>query len=240
MTQAASLERFMDRIAGRHSLPAISALAFPLCLAAGRVATLDQTEPSLVYIARGAAKLVAHAAAEREQVAAFNFAGDLVMVPGRGPHTYVLHALIASELVALPYKRLRDAARSDPAVLSALLDNCDAALGRCREKALMIGRKTASERMAGFLVMMAARIGVPHGDKVLLDLPMSRRDIGDSLGLTIETVSRQFSLLRESRQIATEGRSKVVLLEFHGLQERAGHLTEPGPAFSTKFALDQC
>ena len=240
MTQAASLERFMIRIAGRHSLPAISALAFPLCLAAGRVAPLDQTKPSLVYIVRGAAKLVAHAAAEREQVAAFNFAGDLVIVPGRGPHTYVLHALIDSELVVLPYKPLREVVRTDPAVLSALLDNCDAALGRCREKALMIGRKTATERMAGFLVMMAARIGMPQGNAILLDLPMSRRDIGDSLGLTIETVSRQFSLLREDRQIATEGRSKVMLLDFTGLQARAGHLAEAPAAFSNEFALDQC
>lgn len=217
----------MIRIAGRHSLPAISALASPLCLAAGRVAPLDRTEPSLVYIVRGAAKLVAHAAAEREQVAAFNFAGDLVMVPGRGPHTYVLHALIDSELVVLPYKALREAVRTEPAVLEALLDNCDAALGRCREKALMIGRKTASERMAGFLVMMALRIGVPRGDAILLGLPMSRRDIGDSLGLTIETVSRQFSLLRDDRLISTEGRSKVRLLDLPGLESRAGHLQIP-------------
>ena len=217
----------MIRIAGRHSLPAISALASPLCLAAGRVAPLDRTEPSLVYIVRGAAKLVAHAAAEREQVAAFNFAGDLVMAPGRGPHTYVLHALIDSELVVLPYKALREAVRTEPAVLEALLDNCDAALGRCREKALMIGRKTASERMAGFLVMMALRIGVPRGDAILLGLPMSRRDIGDSLGLTIETVSRQFSLLRDDRLISTEGRSKVRLLDLPGLESRAGHLQIP-------------
>jgi CRP/FNR family transcriptional regulator len=173
-------------------------------------------------------------------VTAFNFAGDLVMVPGNGPHAYELHTLVASELIVFPYKALRNAVAEDPAILARLLDNCDAALSRCREKALMIGRKTASERLAGFLVMMAARIGVAQGDRILLDLPMSRRDIGDSLGLTIETISRQFSLLRQARQIATEGRSKVLLLDFHGLQERAGHLGELGPAFSSKFALDQC
>ena len=201
---------------------------------------MPRGESALVHIVSGAAKLVAHAAAERNQVTAFNFAGDLVMVPGSGPHAYELHTLVPSELIVFPYKALRNAVADDPAILARLLDNCDAALGRCREKALMIGRKTASERLAGFLVMMAARIGVPHGDRILLDLPMSRRDIGDSLGLTIETISRQFSLLRQARQIATEGRSKVLLLDFHGLQERAGHLGELGPAFSSKFALDQC
>ena len=178
----------------------------------------------MVYIATGAAKLVARAAAEREQVAAFNFAGDMVTVPGAGPHAYHLQALVDSELVVLPYPALRDAVRGDAAVLGRLLDNCDAALGRCREKALMLGRKTASERMAGFLLAMAARIGVQGEAGVLLDLPMSRRDIGDGIGLTIETVSRQFSLLREDHLIATEGRSKVLLLDVPSLKERAGHL----------------
>lgn len=240
MTQAQCIERLLVRITGRRFSPAIAALASPAHLAAGQLAPLDRTAPSLVFIASGAAKLVAHAAAEREQVAAFNFAGDLVMVPGREPHTYVLHALLDSELIVLPYRALREAVRAEPAVLGTLLDNCDAALGRCREKALMIGRNTAAERMAGFLVMIARRIGVPHGETILLDLPMSRRDIGDSLGLTIETVSRQFSLLREDRQIATEGRSKVMLLDFTGLQARAGHLAEASAAFSSEFALDQC
>lgn len=240
MTQAASLSQFRTGVAGAPPLAACAALAQSLRLGAGKIAPLPRGESALVHIVSGAAKLVAHAAAEREQVTAFNFSGDLVMVPGSGPHAYVLHTLIECELTVFPYKALRGAVADDPAILAQLLDNCDAALSRCREKALMIGRKTASERMAGFLVMMAARIGEPRGDTVLLDLPMSRRDIGDSLGLTIETISRQFSLLREARQIATEGRSKVVLLDFSGLQERAGHLAELGPAFPSKFALDQC
>jgi CRP/FNR family transcriptional regulator len=240
MTQVESLAKFRTGVAARPVLSGCAALGHSLHLGAGKVAPLPRGEGALVHIISGAAKLVAHAAAERNQVTAFNFAGDLVMVPGNGPHAYELHTLVASELIVFPYKALRNAVAEDPAILARLLDNCDAALSRCREKALMIGRKTASERLAGFLVMMAARIGVAQGDRILLDLPMSRRDIGDSLGLTIETISRQFSLLRQARQIATEGRSKVLLLDFHGLQERAGHLGELGPAFSSKFALDQC
>jgi CRP/FNR family transcriptional regulator len=240
MTQAESLEQLMARVADRSSLPAFVALARTVRVVAGKAVPLPRGETALVFIASGAAKLVAQAAAEREQVTAFNFSGDLVVVLGSGPHRYALHALVDSELTIMPYRAVREAVANEPAILARLLDNSDAALCRCREKALMIGRKTASERMAGFLVMMAARIGVPKGEAILLDLPMSRRDIGDSLGLTIETVSRQFSLLREARQIATEGRSKVLLLDFKGLQARAGHLADLGPAFSTKFALDQC
>ncbi len=240
MTQAASLSQFRTGVAGGPSLAACAALAQSLRLGAGEIAPLPRGKSALVHIVSGAAKLVAQAAAEREQVTAFNFAGDLVLVPGSGPHAYVLHSLVECELTVFPYEALREVVADDPAILARLLDNCDAALGRCREKALMIGRKTASERMAGFLVMMAARIGVPHGDMTLLDLPMSRRDIGDSLGLTIETISRQFSLLRDDHMIATEGRSKVMLLDFAGLRARAGHLAEAPAAFSSEFALDQC
>ena len=227
MIHHGSIEQFLTRVADRSVLPDIAALARTVRVKAGCEVPLAPLGATLVYIANGAAKLVARAAADREQVAAFNFAGDLVTVPGAGPHAYILIALGDSELVVLPYAALREAVRGDAAVLARLLDNCDSALGRCREKALMLGRKTASERMAGFLLAMAGRIGVPHDGAVLLDLPMSRRDIGDGIGLTIETVSRQFSLLRDDHLIATEGRSKVILLDLPELEARAGHLQIP-------------
>lgn len=139
----------------------------------------------------------------------------------------MLRALAYSELVVLPYEALRDAVRSDPAVLAQLLDNCDAALGRCREKALMLGRKTAAEPIACFLLAMAPRIGAACGAAILLDLPMSRRDIGDSIGLTIETVGRQFSLLRDGNLIGAKGCSKVLLLDLPRLELRAGYQQNP-------------
>lgn len=207
---------------------------------AGACLPRSADDTCLALIGKGATKLVALDAADREQIAAFNFAGDLVVVPGRGPHTYLLQSLVYSEVTILPYCALRAAVARDAEALAQLLDNADAALARCRERALLVGRKAAAERLTGFLVMMAARIGVARGRAIELDLPMSRRDIGNSLGLTIETVSRQFSHLRHARQIITKGRSKVVLCDLAGLRDRAGHLDGPGSAFSYKFALDQC
>jgi CRP/FNR family transcriptional regulator len=107
-----------------------------------------------------------------------------------------------------------------------LLDCARKSLGRCRDKSLALGRKTAPERLAGFLVGMAVRIGAPQDDITFLDLPMSRRDIADSLGLTIETVSRQFTLLREQKIIETVGKSGVRIRDLLALEARAGYLIE--------------
>ena len=98
------------------------------------------------------------------------------------------------------------------------------ALSRSREKAISLGRKSAQERLASFLITMAERIGKNDADACVMELPMSRRDIADSLGLTIETVSRQLSELRDAGLIETSGRSRMRLLDLDRLNARAGHL----------------
>ncbi|MBT8427219.1 MAG: helix-turn-helix domain-containing protein [Erythrobacter sp.] len=115
-------------------------------------------------------------------------------------------------------------AESDPQILRGLIGQMADALRRCREKAVALGRKTASERIAVFLLGMAERIGTAKGTSVILDLPMSRRDIAESLGLTIETVSRQFTILRDAKTIETSGRSLVILHDVSQLRAQAGYL----------------
>ena len=90
---------------------------------------------------------------------------------------------------------------------------------------IALGSKTAAERLAVFLLNMAERIGTERDGLCAFDLPMSRRDISESLGLTIETVSRQLTKLRDDGVIETIGRSKVILRRPELLRERAGYST---------------
>ena len=69
---------------------------------------------------------------------------------------------------------------------------------------------------------MAERIGTEANGKCELELPMSRGDIADSLGLTIETVSRQFSELRTTGLIKTDGRFHVTLMDLSALSNLSG------------------
>ena len=87
---------------------------------------------------------------------------------------------------------------------------------------MQMGHKSAAARLADFLVGMAERLADCTAGTCAFALPMSRRDIGDSLGLTIETVSRQLTELREAGLVRTEGRSKVCISDISALARIAG------------------
>jgi CRP/FNR family transcriptional regulator len=188
----------------------------------------DAADDRLVWIADGAAKLVAPAAAGSPggQVLAFHFAGDLVSVlrqnAGHAWGDFRLSALTDSDLVIFPADRFLDVAQSDPAVLRSVLTRSLQALHRSRTRMMQMGHKSAGARIADFLVSMAERLADCTAGACAFSLPMSRRDIGDSLGLTIETVSRQLTELREAGLIVTEGRSKVRLSDIGALAKLAG------------------
>ena len=82
---------------------------------------------------------------------------------------------------------------------------------------LLLGRKTSLEKVAAFLLEMDDRLGHPN----VMILPMNRRDIADYLGLTLETVSRALSILRERKMLRFDGPTnrQVVLLDRGELAE---------------------
>lgn len=226
LTQQQLLSRFVDRfLAG--SLPGPGELQFA---AAGRsvdairdsMVRLDDSCDQLVYLAEGATKLVARASGGREQVLGFHFAGDLMCVPARGSHEYQLSALQDASLLTFSYDKVVELAGDNPVILRKLLVTTRAALARSREKSIALGRKTAPERVAWFLVGMAERIGMSDGKATRITLPMSRRDIADSIGVTIETVSRQLTELRKRGIVETSGRSRVGILDMAELTRGAG------------------
>ena len=218
------VSRVLPKRTGPETVRLFRTLGSHVHLKADRQLHYPDDEPTLVFLCDGATKLVAHASDHREQVLAFHFTGDLLTLPAHGAHSYTLEALVDCDLMTFPYAQFLQAAEKHQQVLTQLLERSTVSLQRSREKTLTLGRKSALERVSSFLLSMAERIGRGEGSEVKLDLPMSRRDIADSLGLTIETVSRQFTLLRDQGLIRTQGRSGVTLLRVDELDRRAGHL----------------
>lgn len=206
----------------------LCALGTAAQLARGAQLAPDPDEDRLVWIASGSAKLVApHADGPQGpvpggQVLAFHFAGDLVSVLRQSDGDFRLVALADCALVIFPADAFLDAAQADPPVLRSVLSRSLQALHRSRTRMMQMGHKSAAARIADFLVSMAERLAGASAGACAFALPMSRRDIGDSLGLTIETVSRQLTELREAGLIATEGRSKVRLSDIGALAKLAG------------------
>lgn len=201
-------------------------LARMVALDRERSLDFDGGSAQLVFVSQGATKLVAHASQARDQIVAFHFLGEVFMVPEQDNYSYSVCALRDCDLLTFGASEFLDLAACEAPILRHLLDNTTGSLRRCREKTIALGRKTASERVAVFLLAMSERVGIAKQGTILLELPMSRRDIADSLGLTIETVSRQLSLLRMAGAIETTGRSSVVLRDIGSLKARAGYLRD--------------
>lgn len=193
--------------------------------ARGQQITLSIGHDQLVFLAEGATKLVVRMPDATEHVLAFHFPGDMIYVPRPDQSGISMLALADCRTIAFPADQFLDIAEAEPFVLRTILNRTMVALQRCRNKAIRLGRKSAQERITDFLLAMADRIGVPDGNSIRLNLPMSRRDIGNSLGLTIETVSRQFTELRNEHLISTAGRSIVRLHHLDELATRAGHVS---------------
>ena len=121
-------------------------------------------------------------------------------------HTFSAEAIVASKILVIKRSILVSLAARDNEVARKLWTMTASELQRVKAHILLL-IKTAQERVAGFLLEMAAR--VPVGNEI--DLPMSRQDIADYLGLTIETVSRTLTQLENSATIAVPTSRRIVL-----------------------------
>ncbi|MDG5747573.1 helix-turn-helix domain-containing protein [Qipengyuania sp. XHP0207] len=181
----------------------------------------SETHRWVIFVADGAAKLVGHAGSDREQIVAFALKGDILLLPDGRTVQYYLSGLTDTKILAFPIDDLVRTIASDSDAIMVIFDRALAALDYCNEMSVLLGRKTAFERVASFLESMGQRIGNEQAGVTSIDLPMSRREIADSLGLTLETVSRQFTELREQGVIDTKGRSEVSILSPHRLRDLA-------------------
>lgn len=107
-------------------------------------------------------------------------------------------------------------------LLEMTLDELDAA----REWMLLLGRKTAREKIASLLSIIARRntslSGLPTAQEVGFDLPLTREAMADYLGLTLETVSRQMSALKKDGVIRLEGKRHITIPDFEILMHETG------------------
>ncbi|SEM50499.1 CRP/FNR family transcriptional regulator, anaerobic regulatory protein [Sphingomonas gellani] len=125
----------------------------------------------------------------QEQIVGLAFAGDFVGTPFGARHEQRVVALTETSVCVIRRSDFLAMLSDEPGLSQALLMKTFAELNRAREWMRLLGRKSAEERVASLLLEIAGRSGDADGEAV--PLPLSRQQIADVLGLTIETVSRK-------------------------------------------------
>jgi CRP/FNR family nitrogen fixation transcriptional regulator len=127
----------------------------------------------------------------RRQIGAFHLVGDIFGLENSETHRFTAEAIVDTRLRLLKRRSLESVAEHDALVANNLLILTTSNLQHAEDHMLLLGRKTALERVAAFLLEMDRRLTPTD----IIALPMCRRDIADYLGLTLETVSRALSNL---------------------------------------------
>lgn len=150
----------------------------------------------------------------RRQIEAFHFAGDVFGLEGGETYRVAAQTLGPVQVRVMPRSALKALAHERGDVARRLLELTTENLRRCQDHVLMLGRRTACERVAALLLDLAERTGAD----ALLDVPMTRQDMADYLGLTIETVSRTFTQFQHEGLIALPTTRKVLLRDRAALE----------------------
>src|SRR6266566_4990872 len=129
----------------------------------------------------------------RRQIGAFHLVGDIFGLENSSEHRFTAEAIVDTTVRLIKRRSLELVAECDAMVARNLLSMTTNNLQHAEDHMLLLGRKTSLERVAAFLIEMDRRLTAAG----VLALPMSRRDIADYLGLTLETVSRALSSLHE-------------------------------------------
>ncbi|MGH6952765.1 MAG: cyclic nucleotide-binding domain-containing protein [Alphaproteobacteria bacterium] len=175
----------------------------------------------LFNVNKGAVRVSKLLADGRRQVTGFLFPGDFLGLAFNDTYSYTAEAITKTQLCRFKRAELERLLQSMPHMEKRLLEMASNELATAQDQMMLLGRKTARERLASFLVMLRRRAERRGQASDPLDLPMSRGDIADYLGLTIETVSRTFTELRKLGYIDLPEANRVKFLRPTALEDAA-------------------
>lgn len=168
----------------------------------------------------------------RRQMVGLLLPSDFVGRPGRDTAAYDVTATTDLVMCCFRKKPFEDMMLRTPHIAQRLLEMTLDELDAAREWMLLLGRKTAREKIASLMAIIARRDATlrqrgPRGP-MTFDLPLTREAMADYLGLTLETVSRQVSALKRDGVIVLEGKRHVTVPDFARLLDEAGDDSDGG------------
>jgi CRP-like cAMP-binding protein len=193
----------------------------------GAVITLRRDEPLFrpgdaaefyFKVLKGAARSCRVLADGRRHIGEFFMTGDFIGLDAAESYAFAAEAIVETTLIRYSRRKVEALAAEEPRISQSLVEIMRSGLAAARERMLLLGHMTAMERIASFLLDLSERRADGR-----ISLPMTRTDIGDFLGLTMETVSRTFSQLRNDGIITQHGLHELAIAKPAALVE----LTKP-------------
>ena len=183
-------------------------------------------------VVRGVASLTQAMEDGRTQMVGLLLPSDFVGRPGRDSAAYDVVATTDLVMCCFRKKPFEDMMVRTPHIAQRLLEITLDELDAAREWILVLGRKTAREKIASLLSIIArsdATLNLAGVEGPLeFDLPLTREAMADYLGLTLETVSRQVNALKRDGVIDIVGKRHVIVPDFDRLSEEAGDDSDGG------------
>ncbi|GGY68201.1 transcriptional regulator FNR [Cellvibrio zantedeschiae] len=177
------------------------------------------TFDSVYAIRSGAVKAVSISETGNEQVTGFYLPGEVVGLDGLASDIYTnsVIALETSSVCEIPFNRLEELSLQIPTLQRHFFQLMSREITQEQQIITLLGKSSAEARIASLLLSISARNGRRNLSTNNFILPMSRTDIGNFLGLTIETVSRIFTRLQKNKVIAVD-KKEIVITDMDSLQ----------------------
>jgi len=168
---------------------------------------------SVFAVRSGALKTFSLSDAGEEQITGFHLPSELVGLSGMDTELYPVsaQALETTSVCEIPFERLDELSVSLPQLRRQLMRVMSREIRDDQQMMLLLSKKTADERIATFLVNLSARFSARGFSANQFRLAMSRNEIGNHLGLAVETVSRVFTRFQQSNLIEAEGKEVHIL-----------------------------
>ncbi|ANF26996.1 MULTISPECIES: fumarate/nitrate reduction transcriptional regulator Fnr [Pseudomonadaceae] len=168
---------------------------------------------SVFAIRAGALRTFSVTDAGEEQITGFHLPSELVGLSGMDTETYPVsaQALETTSVCEIPFERLDELSVLLPQLRRQLMRIMSREIRDDQQMMMLLSKKTADERIATFLINLSARFSARGFSANQFRLPMSRNEIGNYLGLAVETVSRVFTRCQASGLLEAEGKEVRIL-----------------------------
>lgn len=168
----------------------------------------------------------------RRVITGFLYPSDILGVSFKDRYLYSVEAVTPAQVRRFGRNRFQEEISRSPELRPQLFARLCDEMAAAQDQMVLLARKNAEERVCSFLLLLARRMGGPQQGAPVIELAMTRLDMADYLGLTIETVSRTMTKLTNRGVIAPAGRHGIRILRFEKLVSLAGDADEDDKADS--------